>query len=266
MPKGSIAKFVTLPFGWTRHSYYLLSGFLLTVALVVYMWWPLAQEYLAYVDWRGPWWQYMDWLLLGIFGFMTLLIMTGANLRRDGLIVFVGMFGGLAIESWGTQTNLWFYYTSERPPLWIIPAWPIASLAIDRLARFLDHILPREWGPLYKLLYWSLSSVFYGLMLYFVAPTIDKSLTIGALIICPLVLLSPPDYRYALFTFVAGTGLGYYLELWGTTRECWLYYTLQKPPLFAVLSHGLAALAFWRAGLLVKSMLSRVTKLKERLT
>ena len=46
--------------------------------------------------------------------------------------------------------------------------------------------------------------------------------------------------------------MGYFLELWGTTRECWTYYTFQKPPLFAVLAHGMAAVAFWRTELLVK--------------
>ena len=126
-------------FGWTKHSSILLSGFLLTVFLIVYIWWPLAEEVLAYIDWNGPWWLYMDWLLIGIFLFMSLTIISRADLKTDGLIVFVGVFGGLAIESWGTQTNLWHYYTAERPPLWIIPAWPIASLSIDRITRFLNY-------------------------------------------------------------------------------------------------------------------------------
>src|SRR5574342_408510 len=125
---------------WTRDSSILLGGFLLTIFLIVYIWWPLAEEYLSYVDWHGEWWRYMDWLLLGIFGFMSITIITRANLRTDGLIIFVGIFGGLAIESWGTQTNLWHYYTAERPPLWIIPAWPIAALSIDRIARFLNFL------------------------------------------------------------------------------------------------------------------------------
>ena len=56
----------------------------------------------------------------------------------------------------------------------------------------------------------------------------------------------------AVLTFVAGAGLGYFLELWGTTRYCWMYYTRQTPPLFAVLAHGMAAVAFWRVGLLLK--------------
>lgn len=92
---------------WTRHSSILLGGFLLTIFLIVYIWWPLAVDYMAYVDWSGPWWLYIDWLLIGIFLFMSMTIMTRADLKVDALIVFVGICGGLAIESWGTQTNLW---------------------------------------------------------------------------------------------------------------------------------------------------------------
>ena len=54
--------------GWTRASYALLSAFFLTIFLILYIWWPLAEEVLSYIDWEGPWWLYMDWLLLGIFG------------------------------------------------------------------------------------------------------------------------------------------------------------------------------------------------------
>src|SRR5512138_178258 len=126
---------------WTRDSSILLGGFFVTIFLIIYIWWPLAEEYLAYVNWNGAWWRYIDWLLLGIFGFMSLTIISRANLKTDLLIIFVGICGGLAIESWGTQTNLWHYYTAERPPLWIIPAWPIASLSIDRITRFGNWII-----------------------------------------------------------------------------------------------------------------------------
>jgi hypothetical protein len=253
-------------FGWTRSSSVLLGGFFLLCGLIVYVWWPLAQEALAYVDWKGQWWLYMDWLLLGIFTFMSLTIMARADLRRDALIVFVGMLGGLVIESWGTQTNLWHYYTAERPPLWIIPAWPIASLSIDRITRGLGFFTTRATIPLkstgqadhkgesrvFKILYWVIFTGFYALMLYFVAPTFGKSYTVMALLLVALLTLTPTDHRYATLTFLAGAGLGYYLELWGTTRQCWMYYTAQTPPLFAVLAHGMAAVAFWRAGLMVK--------------
>jgi hypothetical protein len=259
--------------GWTRSSSVLLGGFFLICGLIVYVWWPLAKEAFAYVDWTGPWWLYMDWLLLGIFLFMSLTIIAQADFRRDVLIVFIGTMGGLVIESWGTQTNLWHYYTAERPPLWIIPAWPIASLSIDRITRILN------WGIknlstkntnkrerkifsdlLFKSLYWFIFIGFYGLMLIFVAPTFGKPYTIMALLLVALLTLTPTDYRYAVLTFLAGAGLGYYLELWGTTRQCWMYYTNQTPPFFAVLAHGMAAVAFWRAVLMAKLVWRYLTK------
>ena len=61
-------------------------------------------------------------------------------------------------------------------------------------------------------------------------------------------------------TFVAGTALGYFLERWGTTRECWTYYTRELPPVFAVLAHGMAAVAFWRTGLLVQRVQSSLAR------
>lgn len=252
---------------WTRDSSILLGGFFITIALIIYIWRPLTQEYLAYVDWTGEWWRYIDWLLIGIFAFMSITIISNADLKRDVLIIFVGVCGGLAIESWGTQTNLWHYYTAERPPLWIIPAWPIATLSIDRITRFLNWLLDRKTttlGSLVSIFYWLTFISFLGLMLVFVAPTFDKSYTWLSLGLCILLILTPTDHRYALLTFLAGSGLGYYLELWGTTRECWTYYTCQTPPLFAVLAHGMAAVAFWRAGLTLKTAWGRISFLKHR--
>jgi hypothetical protein len=261
--------------GWTRHSTYLLSGFLLTCMLIAYVWWPLVQDVLAYIDGRLPWYYYVDWLLLGIFAFMSLAIMSRADLRVDGWIVLVGMAGGLVIESWGTQTNLWFYYTAERPPLWIIPAWPIASLCIDRLTRLLDwltrnrsqrSITPASFpyssipssSRMVSVFYWLIFAGFYLMMLSFVVPTLDKSFTLLSLLLSAGLILTPPDKRLALLIFIAGSGLGFFLELWGTTRQCWTYYTFQTPPLFAVLAHGMAAVAFWRAGLILKTAWSRI--------
>ena len=263
---------------WTRDSRILLGGFFLTISLIVYIWWPLAEEYLAYVNWSGEWWRYIDWLLIGIFAFMSITIIARANLKRDLLIIFVGIWGGLAIESWGTQTNLWHYYTAERPPLWIIPAWPIASLSVDRITRCLDYgvqslqtLAQKQFQRLesldssfldssFRLLYWLIFAIFLSLMLGFVAPTFDKSYTWLSLLLCVFVILTPTNHRFAFLTFLAGSGLGYYLELWGTTRECWTYYTFQTPPTFAVLAHGMAAVVFWRAGLMLKSLWDRFGK------
>jgi hypothetical protein len=253
---------LSVTLGWTRSSYVLMSGFVATLFVIGVVWWPLARDALAYVDWSHPLWLQVDWLLLFDFAIMSLLIMAGADLKADALIVFVGLAGGLVIESWGTQTELWTYYTRERPPLWIIPAWPIASLSIDRLTRLLHRIAQRRSPFLHHVvfstLYWAIFPTFYALMLVFVWPTRDLSLTLMALLLCALLTLTPTDHRTAVLTFVAGSGLGYFLERWGTTRLCWTYYTRETPPLFAVLAHGMAAVAFWRVALLFKQLWGRL--------
>jgi hypothetical protein len=248
--------FATL--GWTRSSYFLMSAFLATLFVIVVVWWPLVVENVGYLDWSRPLWTQMDWLLLGLFAAMSLLIMAGADLKADVLIILVGAAGGLVIESWGTQTRLWTYFTLERPPLWIIPAWPIASLSIDRLFRLLQRLMATWPRRVFNILYWLTFASFYALMLVFVWPTTDKSLTWMVLTCCALLILTPTDHRLAVLMFVAGAGLGYFLERWGTTRECWTYYTRQTPPLFAVLAHGMAAVAFWRAGLLIRQLQTRL--------
>ncbi len=258
---------------WTRSSTILLSGFFLVIFLIIYVWWPLAQEVLSYIDWHGPWWLYMDWLLIGLFLFMSLTIVARADLRRDALIIFVATVGGLVIEAWGTQTNLWFYYTNERPPLWIVPAWPIATLSIDRITRLLDWLIdqisarPHASPPnsrfsnhesRFTAIYWIVFAAFLAIMIPFVAPTFNKTYTVLAFLLCVLLIATPTDHRRAVLVFIAGAGLGYFLELWGTTRQCWTYYTFQTPPLFAVLAHGMAAVSFWRAGLVLQMVFDKV--------
>jgi len=232
---------------WTRASYTLLSGFLLLVFLILYVWQPLVAEYLASFNPDYPALLQIDWLLVNIFLFMSLMIMSGADLKADLPIILIGLTGGLVIESWGTQTELWSYYTLERPPLWIIPAWPIASLSIDRIYGFLKILTAQIPEKVFTALHWILLPGFFLLMLAFTAPTLDKSLTLAALAFCVFLILTPTQPRAIVLTFAAGSALGYYLELWGTSRLCWTYYTFETPPVFAVFAHGMAAAAFWRA-------------------
>jgi len=242
----------------TRSSGYLISAFVAIVLLIGYVWWPLAKTYISYISAGGNIWARLDWLLIGIFLFMSFVIMLGADLRKDALLFFVGLAGGCVIESWGTQTQIWTYFTLERPPLWILPAWGLANLSIFRLVRFQNIAAPREQPLLYRSLYWILFPGFLVLMYGFVWHTIDKPFTVIALILVQFIILTPTDHRMAVMIFVAGTGLGYFLELWGTTRHCWNYYTGQTPPPFSVVAHGLAAVAFWRAELLLRTIASRL--------
>lgn len=231
-----------------RSSGYLLGAFALLALMIGYVWWPLARSYLSYLSHGGgSLLDRIDWLFIGIFTFMSLLFVFGADIGRDAVLFFVGLAGGCIIESWGTQTQLWTYFTQERPPPWILPAWGLANLSVFRLVRFVDILLPEERPALYRALYWIVFAVFLSFLFPFVRHTLDKPFTWGALLLVHFLVLTPTDHRMAVQIFLAGTGLGFFIELWGTTRHCWNYYTGQTPPAFSVMAHGLAAVAFWRA-------------------
>lgn len=245
-------------FRWSRTSTFLLSLMLSIIALVIIVWWPLVQDYIRYFNPEYPIWMQIDWLLVGIFLFMSVMITLGADIRNDALLVIVSFVGGFIIESWGTHTGLWSYYTGEKPPLWILPAWPIATLAIERMVRMLAQIASRISQKWVKRLYLPIFLGFILYMLYFVFPTISLPYTMIAILGVIAVVVFPGDRRYVILTFIAGSLLGIFLEYWGTTRECWTYYTLQKPPLFAILAHGLASVAFWRVTKLVEGILLKM--------
>ena len=78
-------------------SGYMLSAFALLALVIGYVWWPLAKNYFSYVAAGGNIWERMDWLLIGIFSFISVLIMLGADLRKDAVLFLVGLAGGLVI-------------------------------------------------------------------------------------------------------------------------------------------------------------------------
>ncbi len=195
-----------------------------------------------------------DWLLMGIWLGLVLLVCWGVRPFRDLCLALTGLVGGLVIESWGTRTGLWRYFTNERPPLWILPAWPVATLAVERLARWMG------WGIAaatvrssqtpglrhYQFGYWLTSGTFAVSMGWFVRSTWNQTFTLVVLFTMVLVLFSVRAPREDLLLFAAGTVLGIFLEYWGTSRQCWTYHTGQVPPPVAVPAHGFAALAFGR--------------------
>ncbi|MFH1467421.1 MAG: hypothetical protein ABIO70_23760 [Pseudomonadota bacterium] len=186
----------------------------------------------------------MDWLLVGIWAAMAALLIARIDLRHDLPLLAVGFLGGGVIEWWGTQSVLWVYFTKERPPLWILPAWPVAALAIDRLARILDRACP--WLGRAAPAYWLVVPAFVAYMGHFLWIRIHVPASQVVLALMVLVTLVGARPRRDLLLFVAGAALGWFLEYWGTTRYCWTYYTYAKPPLEAVLAHGFATVAFAR--------------------
>ncbi|MBI4612731.1 MAG: hypothetical protein HY720_03895 [Planctomycetes bacterium] len=189
-------------------------------------------------------WMWEDHLLLFSWGLMTLLLSWDIRPRRDLLLAIVGFGGGLVIEWWGTTTELWIYFTEERPPIWILPAWPAAALAIDRLGRLATAIRPIEshaWTA-----YWTLLPLFVSAMTAFLWPSfrIPSSWVVLALMLS--TLFWRPLHHRDVCLFLGGSALGILLETWGTTRGCWTYYTGETPPWIAVAAHGFASVAFSR--------------------
>jgi hypothetical protein len=199
--------------------------------------------------------QGMDWLLAGIWAFMTALLCWGIEPRRDLVRAAVGFGGGLYVETWGTVTSIWWYFTTERPPIWILPAWPVAAVAIDRLSRALDLVLPA--GDL-RAVWWAVLPPFVAGMTWFVWPYSSEPLTLLSIAAMVGVLCTPGRTRQDVTLMLAGAGLGVFLEYWGTSRHCWNYYTAEIPPPAAVLAHGFASVAFQRvAGWIEEGVLSR---------
>ena len=234
------------PLRWTSSSWILISGFLFIIALIIIVWYPLVEEYFAYYDAEYPWYLQMDWLLIGIFLFMSAMVTINADLRKDSLLIFIGLAGGLCIEAWGTNTELWAYYTGERPPLWIIPAWAIAAISIERMARLTSPWFSRVSRAWIDRLYYAFMLFFLGLFLLFILPRQFNPFNLLAYLAVVVIVFIPQDRRVSLVTFIMGASLGFFLEYWGTTRACWQYYNHATPPLFSVLAHGIASLAFWQ--------------------
>ena len=74
-----------------------------------------------------------------------------------------------------------------------------------------------------------------------------------------VVLAVPGRLRQDVTLMLAGSGLGVFLEYWGTSRHCWNYYTGEIPPLAAVFAHGYAAVAFQRVAGVVEDLGRRLT-------
>jgi hypothetical protein len=146
------------------------------------------------------------------------------------------------------------YYTLERPPFWIIPAWPIAALSVKRAYDLLKGILARIPDRWFRWAYWAVFGVFLILLVDFVWPTLQHPLTLFALVMCMLAIVIGRDYRAKLSIFILGSALGYFLERWGTTRLCWIYYTGGTPPFFTVLAHGMASVAIYQAYLIFRGV------------
>ena len=233
--------------GFTPWSLLPLGLVIVTVVSVAVGWWDL-------VDLNQP----FDFLLAFLWLFMTSLVSWRVSLRRDLILVCVGILGGFMIEWWGTTTELWTYFTNERPPMWIIPAWPVAALSTERLAYMLDRAFPRGRALPWWAVYVFVLPAFILWMCGFMNPSWHVTSSHVVLGIMIGVAVSTRTPRRDVVLFIMGTALGYGLEYWGTTRECWTYHTGETPPLVTAFAHGFASVAFWRASHVIHTVFDMV--------
>lgn len=248
--------FLRKPREINQKKYLLISG-IVALTAVVFINWSSFLNYHRFFFSKDNFFIFkngkLDLLMLWNHLMMTYLLLRRPNLKIDLLTAVVGFVGGLCIEFWGTQSQLWVYFTLERPPMWIIPSWIVLTIAIDRFYEILNnffkrrHLISEKW---WAYLYWISFLIYSYFMVNFVRDTITQSLTIFSIIaiVFNMVLLPifKPLYRECFLIFIAGSLIGYFIELWGTTRHIWTYYNHQTPPFVVVFGHGLVAVVFWR--------------------
>ena len=242
----------------------LLAFVVCAMASIITLEWDLFYDYHSRVG--------ADWLLIGNFTFMLFFLTMGASFRKDTLIMFIALIGGLFIESWGTQTELWRYYTEfppynnpSRPPWWIIPAWPISSLAINRMYLFLDALVLKPYLRSFQVAYWVFCINFAYIFYQFTHHTWHLGWTKIFTVLMIIMLAFPRnDHRKYVLILIAGTSLGYFLEYWGTTRRCWIYYTEEPLPLMIIFAHGVASVGFTRGVMLIQFFMTKMSNARAK--
>jgi hypothetical protein len=241
--------------GYTRTGAVALGVLLLAGTVSAYVW----RDLLVFGD--------PDWLLMGVWAVMALLMAAHVDVSHDVPLAAVALAGGAFIETWGTRSGLWTYFTHQKPPPFILLAWPPAALATDRLARAvtwaadrLDAAAPDPDGQRWRWVWWSAMGGFVVLLAAWTRPGWGHPLTWAAGGAVGLVLWTVRDHRRDACRFAAGAALGYLLERWGTTRECWTYWSGGTPPLTSVLAHGFATVAFLRVADVVSHVWRRLLR------
>jgi len=226
---------------WARFDRKSLAVLGLAAAVYVgigYFWSDLLRQNLRVVN----------WYLIAIWVFMTALLCWDVRPSQDGALALAAMIGGYVFEWWGTHTGLWWYFTGEKPPLWILPAWPVAALATVRIACGVEALLSRlDWN--FRLVYWALAAGFVLWMTRFLWPSVKMPASWVALASLGAIAASGGRERSArrdVSLFLAGLGLGIFLEYWGTSRNCWTYYTREVPPPVTAAAHGFAQIVYAR--------------------
>ena len=173
---------------------------------------------------------------------------------RDASVAALGLLLGWAAEAWGTRAGIWRYYTGETPPLWIVPAWAVGALLVERAA----ERLPRASGP------WPFrlgAAVVLAVFAAFVSPWLDRPEGWGALLLVTGALFAGASPKEDWRVLAAGAGCVFFADLWGTTNGCWAYYAHRTP--YGLWKGILFGMAFDTAVVLAVLKLAKALKKRE---
>jgi hypothetical protein len=188
----------------------------------------------------------VDIVLLATWLVMLAMCAWRVEAKRDLALAAAAFGGGALIETWGTRSGLWTYFTHEAPPLFILPAWPIAAVATERVSRVSGRLLAKLPARITRRIELGALAAFCILLAAWTRVAWSSGWTWIAFGCIAAVCATSKAGKGDLARFVGGSLLGYALEYWGTTRECWTYYDAKTPPFPAVLAHGFATVAFAR--------------------
>ena len=144
---------------------------------------------------------------------------------HDAAVLVLGLAAGWAAEAWGTRLGLWHYYTGERPPLWIVPAWPLGAALIDRLGERARS----RFGRAPAAAYWGTALAVTAGCLAFSGPWLGAPAGwLGAAAVAA-ALFSSRDPGADAWPLWAGLACVFFADLWGTTNGCWAYWLRGRP-------------------------------------
>ncbi len=141
---------------------------------------------------------------------------------RDARVAALGLLLGWAAEAWGTRSGIWRYYTGETPPLWIVPAWAVGALLVERVAERLPLARRPGWFNL------GASTILFVFM-SFTAPWLGRPEGWGAALLVAAALFAGASPKEDWRVLAAGAGCVFFADLWGTTNGCWAYYAHRAP-------------------------------------
>lgn len=207
----------------------LLAGFIAAIALLrLDLFLAAGRMTLRQLERGGP----ARWKLIGevvLFGGILLatlrLIPARVEPARDGTLAALASIAGYLAEYWGTHTGLWTYYTRERPPLWIVPAWTLGALVIDRLGSRAEQTLGSGWDEKRRCAgYRLLLVLFLAVTGAFILPHPSLGAFAGlAALAAALAFASDPARD--VWPLAAGLACVFFADLWGVTNNCWRYHT-----------------------------------------